>query len=66
MLAQAIDEAVDFAKLDPADYAAEWKWDGIRVQAVNEGGAAPALHPHRRRHLAQPSPTWSTRSTSRA
>jgi DNA ligase-1 len=38
MLAQAIDEAVDFGKLDPADYAAEWKWDGIRVQAVNEGG----------------------------
>lgn len=23
---------------DPADYAAEWKWDGIRVQAVAEGG----------------------------
>jgi DNA ligase-1 len=40
MLAQAVDEAVDFAKLDPADYAAEWKWDGIRVQAVREGGAA--------------------------
>ncbi|WP_372781657.1 cisplatin damage response ATP-dependent DNA ligase [Phenylobacterium sp.] len=39
MLAQAIDEAVDFARLGPADYAAEWKWDGIRVQAVNEGGA---------------------------
>ena len=38
MLAQAIDEAVDFAKLDPADYSAEWKWDGIRVQAVNEAG----------------------------
>ena len=38
MLAQAIDEPVDFPKLDPADYAAEWKWDGIRVQAVNEGG----------------------------
>jgi DNA ligase-1 len=38
MLAQAIDEASDFAKLDPADYAAEWKWDGIRVQAVNESG----------------------------
>ncbi|MEO8114736.1 MAG: ATP-dependent DNA ligase, partial [Phenylobacterium sp.] len=28
MLAQGLDEAVDFAKLDPADYAAEWKWDG--------------------------------------
>jgi len=38
MLAQAIDEAVDFARLDPADYAAEWKWDGIRVQASHEGG----------------------------
>ncbi|MBU1346237.1 MAG: cisplatin damage response ATP-dependent DNA ligase [Alphaproteobacteria bacterium] len=38
MLAVAIDEAVDFARLDPADYAAEWKWDGIRVQAVREQG----------------------------
>ncbi len=37
MLAQPIDDA-DFAKLNPADYAAEWKWDGIRVQAVREGG----------------------------
>ena len=40
MLAVAIDEAVDFPKLSPADYAAEWKWDGIRVQAVREGGVA--------------------------
>jgi DNA ligase 1 len=38
MLAQAIDEAVDFGKLEPDDYAAEWKWDGIRVQAVCERG----------------------------
>ncbi|HEX3755929.1 MAG TPA: cisplatin damage response ATP-dependent DNA ligase [Rhizomicrobium sp.] len=38
MLAQAIDEAVDFARLDAIDYAAEWKWDGIRVQATHEGG----------------------------
>jgi DNA ligase-1 len=38
MLAQALDEDTDFAKLDPADYAAEWKWDGIRVQAVSERG----------------------------
>jgi DNA ligase-1 len=38
MLAQAVDEAADFPKLDPADYAAEWKWDGIRVQAVRERG----------------------------
>ena len=40
MLAQAVDEAADFPKRDPADYAAEWKWDGIRVQAVREGGIA--------------------------
>jgi DNA ligase 1 len=38
MLAQTIDEAVDFARLDPADHAAEWKWDGIRIQAVSERG----------------------------
>ncbi len=24
---------------DPADYIAEWKWDGIRVQAINDAGA---------------------------
>ena len=38
MLAQAIDEATDFPRYDASDYAAEWKWDGIRVQAVNESG----------------------------
>jgi DNA ligase-1 len=38
MLAQAIEAESDFARLDPADYAAEWKWDGIRVQAVSERG----------------------------
>jgi len=38
MLAQAIDEEKDFANYAASDYAAEWKWDGIRVQAVNERG----------------------------
>ncbi|WP_445218585.1 cisplatin damage response ATP-dependent DNA ligase [Bradyrhizobium sp. Pa8] len=33
MLAHAIEDT-DFTTLDPADYIAEWKWDGIRVQAV--------------------------------
>jgi DNA ligase-1 len=33
MLSHAIEEA-DFANLDPADFVAEWKWDGIRVQAA--------------------------------
>ena len=27
----------DLERLGPADYVAEWKWDGIRVQAVCEG-----------------------------
>src|SRR3954452_10816838 len=34
MLAHAIEDS-DFASLDPGDYIAEWKWDGIRVQAVS-------------------------------
>ena len=33
MLAHALDEA-DLAALDPSEFLAEWKWDGIRVQAV--------------------------------
>ena len=46
MLSVAIDEAVDFPKLNPADYAAEWKWDGIRVQAVREQGVARLYSRH--------------------
>ncbi|HEY0566656.1 MAG TPA: cisplatin damage response ATP-dependent DNA ligase, partial [Xanthobacteraceae bacterium] len=34
MLAHAI-EHTDFANLEAADFVAEWKWDGIRVQAVS-------------------------------
>ncbi len=37
MLANQLDEA-DLSVLDPADFLAEWKWDGIRVQAI--AGAA--------------------------
>jgi DNA ligase-1 len=40
MLSNPIDEASDFAKLDPADFSAEWKWDGIRVQLVLGNGPA--------------------------
>ncbi len=38
MLANPVGDG-DLGRLDPAHYAAEWKWDGIRVQAVREGGA---------------------------
>lgn len=34
MLAHPIDDA-DFEKLDAADFSAEFKWDGIRVQAAS-------------------------------
>src|SRR5438034_1459955 len=33
MLAHAIDDS-DLGALDPKDFLGEWKWDGIRVQAV--------------------------------
>jgi DNA ligase-1 len=42
MLAHAIEES-DFTTLDPREFMAEWKWDGIRVQAVtgvDENGTA--------------------------
>jgi len=37
MLAHAIEDT-DFAALDPKEFMAEWKWDGIRVQAVSGAG----------------------------
>ncbi len=37
MLAHPL-EARDLDALDPDAFAAEWKWDGIRIQAVSEGG----------------------------
>ncbi|MDQ2083368.1 cisplatin damage response ATP-dependent DNA ligase [Xanthobacteraceae bacterium Astr-EGSB] len=43
MLAHAI-AAEDFSGLDAAEFCAEWKWDGVRVQAVL------ATDPHGARH----------------
>ncbi len=47
MLAHALEET-DFPKLDPADFMAEWKWDGTRVQAVagtdEDGGRVTRLY----------------------
>lgn len=42
MLANAVEEG-DLANLDPADFAAEWKWDGIRVQ-LSRSGATRKLY----------------------
>lgn len=41
MLAHAV-ENTDFTDMNAADYIAEWKWDGIRVQAVS--GRDPRGH----------------------
>ena len=54
MLAHAIEDT-DFANLDAADFIAEWKWDGIRVQAVSGRDArghmrGAALFAQRRGH----------------
>ncbi len=46
MLAHALDKP-DLAGLDPAAFMAEWKWDGIRVQAVaakRDGGMLARLY----------------------
>jgi len=40
MLANPIDETRDFDRLAPADYQAEWKWDGIRVQLAIDGSSS--------------------------
>ena len=37
MLAHPLDES-ELPNLNPAEFAAEWKWDGIRVQAVASNG----------------------------
>jgi DNA ligase-1 len=34
MLAHAVEDS-DFANMTASDYIAEWKWDGIRIQAVS-------------------------------
>jgi len=46
MLAHALDDA-DLEPLNPAEFLAEWKWDGIRVQAVaaqRDGNATARLY----------------------
>ncbi|MEM9269517.1 MAG: cisplatin damage response ATP-dependent DNA ligase, partial [Pseudomonadota bacterium] len=39
MLATAL-EVSELAQMDPSEFLAEWKWDGIRVQATCEGRVA--------------------------
>ena len=59
MLAQPLEDD-DLAGLDPADYLAEWKWDGIRVQLVARGGESGSIRA-RATTSAPPFPTSSRR-----
>ena len=47
MLSHPVEDG-DFDRLDPAEFSAEWKWDGIRVQAVSgtraDGGRVTRLY----------------------
>jgi DNA ligase-1 len=43
MLAHALEDA-DRAALDPTLFAAEWKWDGVRIQLASDGAGAWRLH----------------------
>jgi DNA ligase-1 len=42
MLAHPVEDG-DFPRLDPNDFQAEWKWDGIRVQIKGRKGAGARL-----------------------
>ena len=37
MLSHQIEDR-ELALIEPEDFVAEWKWDGIRVQAAHQGG----------------------------
>ena len=70
MLSHPLEEE-DFAKLDAADFMAEWKWDGIRLQAAcgrrpRRAARCGASIRAPARTCPAPSRTSSRRSTSRA
>ena len=52
MLSNPIDAEHDFNRLDPKDYEAEWKWDGIRVQLLLN--AFTAAEPSGKNHNNRP------------
>ncbi len=55
MLSHPIEEG-DFAGLAPHDFAAEWKWDGIRVQIAASGGGQARLYSRAGEEITQSFP----------
>lgn len=64
MLAHAIEDT-DFANLAPEDFTAEWKWDGIRVQAVSgrdeKGNTVTRLYSRTGEDITKSFPIWCLR-----
>ena len=46
MLAHPLEDG-DLARLAPAEWVTEWKWDGIRVQLAGNGQRLAAVFTHR-------------------
>ena len=59
MLAHPIEDK-ELALIEPEDFVAEWKWDGIRVQAAHQGGEM-RLFSRTGDDISAPFPMWSRR-----
>jgi len=65
MLAPALDEA-ELDQMNPSDYAAEWKWDGIRVQLSGDGQGKVRLFSRSGDDISEAFPEITTSFTCRA
>ncbi|MEM6884575.1 MAG: cisplatin damage response ATP-dependent DNA ligase [Verrucomicrobiota bacterium] len=65
MLAPPLDET-ELAQMTPADYAAEWKWDGIRVQLTGDGAGKVRLFSRSGDDISEAFPEIMGSFTSRA
>jgi DNA ligase-1 len=63
MLSNPIDEEKDIEKLDAADFSAEWKWDGIRVQIIASKGRV-SMFSRTGDDIAAAFPMWSRTSSA--
>jgi DNA ligase-1 len=62
MLAHPLEDA-ERATLDPAAFAAEWNWDGVRVQFAADGGGGWRLHARSGDEIGAAFPEFSAAAT---
>ncbi|MEM1158323.1 MAG: cisplatin damage response ATP-dependent DNA ligase [Verrucomicrobiota bacterium] len=65
MLAPPLDEA-ELEQMAPSDYAAEWKWDGIRVQLTGDGDGKVRLFSRSGDDISEAFPEITGSFTTRA